>query len=178
MTREEAKDQIIDNLYIPSKKFAESYNIVKYTVDFIFDKHEAQIKAKDEEIEKMKSALSKTISKDIVGGFKLGDLKARSIVAMLFWEWRKDKRIYENANKYTKETAELYVNCSELSFKKAYAMLKGKQMSEDMKWRIELTKNMGMAFGMGVVVFDICERFSPYIFINLGKYALSIGRFQ
>lgn len=50
-------------------------------------------------------------------------------------------------------------------------------MSEDMKWRIELTKNMGMAFGMGVVVFDICERFSPYIFINLGKYALSIGRF-
>ena len=46
-----------------------------------------------------------------------------------------------------------------------------------MKWRIELSKNMGMAFGVGLVVFDICENFSPYIFINLGRYALSIGKF-
>ena len=53
--------------------------------------------------------------------------KARKIVAMLFWEWRKDKRIYENTSKYKKEkeTVKLYVNCSELSFIKAYAMLKG-----------------------------------------------------
>ena len=52
--------------------------------------------------------------------------KARKIVAMLFWEWRKDKRIYENTSKYKKdkETVKLYVNCSELSFIKAYAMLK------------------------------------------------------
>ena len=46
-----------------------------------------------------------------------------------------------------------------------------------MKWRIELSKNMGMAFVVGLVVFDICENFSPYIFINLGRYALSIGKF-
>jgi len=46
-----------------------------------------------------------------------------------------------------------------------------------MKWRTELSKNMGMVFGVGLVVFDICENFSPYIFINLGRYALSIGKF-
>ena len=52
------------------------------------------------------------------------DKKARSIVAMLFWEWRRDKRIYENANRFTKNISEPYVNCSELSFRKAYKMLK------------------------------------------------------
>ena len=50
--------------------------------------------------------------------------KARKIVAMLFWEWRKDKRIYENAKEYQIDRAGLYVICSELSFRKAYTMLK------------------------------------------------------
>ena len=132
MTREEAKDQIIDNLYIPSKKFAESYNIVKYTVDFIFDKHEAQIKAKDEEIEKMKSALSKTISKDIVGGFKLGDLKARSIVAMLFWKMKRQKKVFQKYYEAYGRNNSL-TNCYRgmfeqalMDFNKSRKMLKGK----------------------------------------------------
>ena len=175
MTREEYKKEIFGEpsstkVYKSAKKYIKSL--------------EAQLKAKDKrivELEKNNTNLINDVivlDNDLHRFLSIERKKTCSIVAMLFWEWRKDKRIYENANKYTKETAELYVNCSELSFKKAYAMLKGKQMSEDMKWRIELTKNMGMAFGMGVVVFDICERFSPYIFINLGKYALSIGRFQ
>lgn len=45
-----------------------------------------------------------------------------------------------------------------------------------MKW-IEVTKNMGMAFGFGIVIYDMSENFSPYIYINFGRYALSIGKF-
>ena len=57
-------------------------------------------------------------------GNKIGESKSRSIVAMLFWEWKKDERVYKNANKYTKNIAELYCNCSAYSFQKAYAMIK------------------------------------------------------
>ncbi|MFW9626838.1 MAG: hypothetical protein ACMV1K_08865 [Sulfurospirillum sp.] len=51
-------------------------------------------------------------------------------------------------------------------------------MNEKMKYGIEITRNMGMAFGLGIVIYDMCENFSPYIFINLGRYALSIGKFS
>ena len=98
----------------------------------IYNDHEAQLKAKDKRIAELEKNNTNLINdvivldNDLHRFLSIERKKTRSIVAMLFWEWRKDKRIYENANKYTKETAELYVNCSELSFKKAYAMLKGK----------------------------------------------------
>ena len=46
MTREEAKDKMLENLYIPSKKWAEIYNIVEYTVDSIYDSFEEAMKPK------------------------------------------------------------------------------------------------------------------------------------
>lgn len=135
MTREEAKDQIIDNLHIPSKKFAESYNIVKYTVDFIFDEHEAQLKAKDEEIEGLKDSVSITmdmskalleeltqerkIKEYLVSNFKHQN-KARSIVAMLFWEYRKKHREYFPFAQFERG----YLLALSRAFDKAYAMLK------------------------------------------------------
>ena len=50
-------------------------------------------------------------------------------------------------------------------------------MNTNKNWKIELTKNMGIAFGLGMVIFDMCENFSPYIFINIGRYCISIGKF-
>lgn len=46
-----------------------------------------------------------------------------------------------------------------------------------MKYGIELTRLMGMGFGVGIVIYDMAENFSPYIYINLGRYAISIGKF-
>ena len=92
-----------------------------------------QLKAKDEEIERLKGKtqiLEVLVdnTKDIIKAqTRMCRTKARSIVAMLFWEWRRDKRIYENANRFTKNIAELYVNCSELSFRKSYKILKDKK---------------------------------------------------
>lgn len=114
--------------------------LLKDDINQIYNDHEAQIKAKDEEIERLKDQLSSVHNLmyrngysdaidcyDTFGKFNTKykpNAKARSIVAMLFGEWRKDKRIYENANRFTKNISELYVNCSELSFKKAYKILK------------------------------------------------------
>ena len=128
MTREEAKQTI----FTKSRSYESAHQnyihllSLHKIIDDIFDEHEAQIKAKDEEIEKLKSALSKTISKDIVGGFKLGDRKSRSIVAMLFWEWKKQCKNCKQYNDHTfareQKRSEAYY-----CFKKAYAMLKDKQ---------------------------------------------------
>ena len=79
MTREEAKQTIL----IKSKSYESAHQnyihllSLHKIIDDIFDEHEAQLKAKDEEIERLRAIVAKTISKDIVGGFKLGDKKAR-----------------------------------------------------------------------------------------------------
>lgn len=43
--------------------------------------------------------------------------KARLIVAMLFWEWRKDKRLHGVLSDYTETSEDLFM--------KAYKILKG-----------------------------------------------------
>ena len=91
MTREEAckKAQIID--------FQGGYTIALVTG--IYNDHEAQLKAKDEEIERLKGKtqiLEVLVdnTKDIIEAqTRMCKTKARSIVAMLFWEWKKDKRL-------------------------------------------------------------------------------------
>ena len=112
ITKEDA-----DNLLYESKE-----NLVDSicTQSELIDDLYSQLKQRDDEIERLKH---KRIVQ-ICGFDKRSDNTSRSIVAMLFWEWRKDKRIYENANRFTKNIAELYVDCSELSFRKAYKMLK------------------------------------------------------
>ena len=127
MIREGAKN-VLEQLDIFDYGLYGTLNKVYELIDQIYDEHEAELKAKDEEIERLKAKLeeldklgAEIFMVDLLHG---KDYKARSIVAMLFWEWRKDKRIYENANKFTKKTAELYVNCSELSFRKAQKILK------------------------------------------------------
>ena len=57
---------------------------------------------------------------------KFLDRKARSIVAMLFWEWRKHKRMYE-LTKFVSYLAITHLNnatLSKLIFQQAYKMLK------------------------------------------------------
>ena len=88
--------------------------------------YDAIIIDKDKDIEMLRAIVAKTISKDIVGGFKLGDKKARSIVAMLFWEWKKQCKNCEQYNDHAfareQKRSEAYY-----CFKKAYAMLKDEQ---------------------------------------------------
>ena len=153
MTREERKT------YIKAFYATAIYGELEHLVDEVYGDFEAQLKAKESDLERQdmiikclsmdldsKEKLLKSKDEEIkvlecrayhAEGYisdlhnnpkdkKFYDKKARSIVAMLFWEWRKDKRIYETTSKYKKEKeiVKLYANCSELSFIKAYAMLK------------------------------------------------------
>ena len=134
MTREEAKQTI----FTKSRSYESAHQnyihllSLHKIIDDIFDEHEAQIKAKDEEIEMLRAIVAKIISKDIVGGFKLGDLKARSIVAMLFWMMKRQKAIYIKSfnelginNHNTSFYKGAYEN-SKMRFKQAYKILKDK----------------------------------------------------
>ena len=141
-------------------------NLVSNLIDKIFDEHEAQIKAKDEEIEVSRAQRDGAIAvvqdhraytakkcleikqrdeeierlncrvyhaESYINDLhnhpkdkKFYDAKARSIVAMLFWEWRKHKRMYE-LTKFGSYLAVTHLNNATLSkriFQKAYKMLK------------------------------------------------------
>ena len=152
MTREEAIDLAIDE---HDCKYAEEF------VDKIYNEHEAQLKAKESDLERQ-DMIIKCLSMDLDSKEKLlkakdelindlecrayhaegyindlhnnpkdkkfYDKKARSIVAMLFWEWRKHKRMY-GLSKFGSYLAVTHLNnatLSKLIFQKAYAMLKGK----------------------------------------------------
>ena len=145
MTREEAKQTIL----IKSKSYESAHQnyihllSLHKIIDDIFDEHEAQLKAKDEEIERLKEALEvltvmcelgiKTQDKysKIIQKMKVLN-KARSIVAMLFWDWKKhkqtlkEKRDEENNETPSRDSLAWFwiVAQSEVLFKKAYAMLK------------------------------------------------------
>jgi len=127
MTRESEKSKIrmsviVDGKHINSLKKADE------VIDKIFDEHEAQLKAKDEEINSLK--------RDFTAWSMLlddpQDVKARKICAMLFWEWRKhkqtlkEKRDEENNETPSRDSLAWFwiVAQSEMLFKKAYAMLK------------------------------------------------------
>ena len=125
MTREEYKKEIF-NEYSSTKVYKSAKKYIKSL--------EAQLKAKDEEIEGLKEALEvltvmcelgiKTQDKysKIIQKMKVLN-KARSIVAMLFWEWKKQCRNCEQYNDHTfareQKRSEAYY-----CFQKAYAMLK------------------------------------------------------
>lgn len=90
-------------------------------VNVIFDEHEAQLKAKDEEIKVLECRAyhAEGYISDLHNNpkdKKFYDKKARSIVAMLFWGWREYKRRGENWEDESK--------AYEQSFNKAYAMIK------------------------------------------------------
>lgn len=65
--------------------------------------------------------------KKYIWKLKKGNNKARSIVAMLFWEWRKADRIIES-NAKTRESNSLIARVDErrIAFENAYIMLKDK----------------------------------------------------
>jgi len=85
---------------------------------------EEQLNAKDEEIEKLKKERNHFHDKYIEVGQSIldwaTDKKARSIVAMLFWEWRKAKENYNALYQYDKGIVE----GMRYSFQKAYEMIK------------------------------------------------------
>ena len=158
MTREQAKSKIrmsviVDVKHIDSLKKADE------VTDQIFDYHEAQLKAKENDLERQdmiikclsmdldsKEKQLKAKDEEIKGlgcriyhaeGYindlhnnpkdkKFYDKKARSIVAMLFWEWKKHKRMYE-LTKFGSYLAITHLNnatLSKLIFQQAYKMLK------------------------------------------------------
>ena len=117
MTREEAKDIVFN--YALGQKINDGINTLDEIIDQIFDEHEAKLKAKDEEINSLKrdlTAFSMLLDEPI-------DKKSRSIVAMLFWEWKKQCKNCEQYNDHAfareQKRSEAYY-----CFKKAYAMLK------------------------------------------------------
>ena len=106
-----------------------AYDVPKYVlsdsktlklIDQIYNYNEAQLKAKDEQLEMFKSAVE-TLT-EVVLALK-GDSKARSIVAMLFWVFAKNRRLHKT-NKYFSQDA---VTESYFCFQQAYKMLKAQQ---------------------------------------------------
>lgn len=118
MTREEAKNLLYD-------KHGEDDKLI----DQIYNNHEAQLKAKDEEIERLKGKtqiLEVLVdnTKDIIEAqTRMCRTKARSIVAMLFWVFAKNRRLHKT-NKYFSQDA---VTESYFCFQQAYKMLKAQQ---------------------------------------------------
>ena len=91
-------------------------------VDELYEKYEAQMKAKDEEIVKLKL--------EVLSSFpKIANTKARKIIAMLFWEWRKAETRYQEEWKTKRDNRQLSLLSissykAEELFKQAYKMLK------------------------------------------------------
>ena len=105
--------------------------------DILYDtitKYEAQLKAKDEEIERLncRAYHAEGYINDLHNhpkDKKFYDAKARKIVAMLFWEWKKRKRLYiANGHRSGNAGWGLYeqTNLMEVMFKQAYKTLKDK----------------------------------------------------
>ena len=106
--------------------------IIKLAVTKTKEYYEAQLKAKDEEIKGLRCRTyhAEGYINDLHNNpkdKKFYDKKARSIVAMLFWEWKRRIRLYIE-NKYRNPSANLalYKQASLIQevFKEAYKMLK------------------------------------------------------
>ena len=108
-------------------------NRIEDMLEEIFDDHEVELKAKDEEIERLKA--DKECANDVINWhekeckqyIKLHHTKARSIVSMLFWEGRKHHRMYYESSKARNPSALTHLNSATLSklmFKQAYKMSK------------------------------------------------------
>lgn len=62
-------------------------------IDKLCDEYEALLKAKDKKIERIRTLLMQSNRESVLIGNKIGEGKARSIVAMLFWEAKKTDRL-------------------------------------------------------------------------------------
>ena len=76
------------------------YRLALELVDKIYDEHEAQLKAKDEEIERLncRAYHAEGYISDLhnhPNDKKFLDRKARSIVAMLFWKAKRQKKVFQ-----------------------------------------------------------------------------------
>ena len=124
------KSEIIRNIINDDCYYYTKHSVIEI-VNFIFDEREVQLKAKDEEIERLncRAYHAEGYISDLHNhpkDKKFYDAKARSIVAMLFWEWKKAKREakalmhteYQNGFRDGKE------DIAEELFKQAYKMLK------------------------------------------------------
>lgn len=106
-------------------------------IDQIFDEHEAQLKAKDKDIQIVmdmsKNLLNELKTERDIKKYLIKDLKkqnkARSIVAMLFWEWKKAKNVVKKHEQKGEDVSygKTVMYAREQMFKKAYSMLKDKQ---------------------------------------------------
>ena len=118
MTREEYKKEIF-NEYSSTKVYKSAKKYIKAL--------EKQLKAKDKRIAEFEKNNTNLINdvivldNDLHRFLSIERKKARSIVAMLFWEWRKAKEFTNSSlNKYDKGVMEGL----RYSFAKAYKMLK------------------------------------------------------
>ena len=152
MTRQEAKSKASIRIQFFDAKGANK------VIDQIYNDHEAQLKAKDEEIKELGEIIQQYLipsknydaiikakdeeidrlkwktqilevlvdnTKDIIEAqTRMCRTKARSIVAMLFWEWRKSEaRIYATNIKWN--TGRAFQ--SQILFEAAYKILKEQQ---------------------------------------------------
>ena len=130
LTREEAHTSISRHR---DGKF--DANDVGKLIHQIYNEFEAQLIVKDEEIKKLKAERDHFHNKYIAIGVYISDYikdkKARSIVAMLFWEWRKAETRYQTECKTKRDNRQLSLlsissSKSEVLFKQAYKILKDK----------------------------------------------------
>lgn len=121
----------IDELAIECEDTYSMATMIEDIFEEIFNDFEQQMKAKDEEIERLncRAYHAEGYINDLHNNpkdKKFYYAKARSIVAMLFWEWRKHQRMYE-LSKFGSYLAVTHLNnatLSKLIFKQAYTMLK------------------------------------------------------
>ena len=130
MNREQAKSKIRMSVTV-DKDHIKSLEKADDVIDQIYNDHEAQLKAKDELIKDLECRAyhAEGYINDLHNNpkdKKFYDKKARSIVAMLFWEWKKHKRMY-GLSKFGSYLAVTHLNnatLSKLIFQQAYKMLK------------------------------------------------------
>lgn len=115
-----------------SKWINHIFYLIKQSANQVFDDHEAQLKAKDERIKELdcRAYHAEGYISDLHNEYpkhkKFLDKKARSIVAMLFWEWKEADRLsktyvdYDYLPRRIARKDEAYY-----CFDKAYKMLKG-----------------------------------------------------
>ena len=121
MTREEALDVLIVK--------ADKGDFVKDIINQIYDEHEAKLKAKDEEIANLGELVQAYLipSRNYEAEIRAERKKTRSIVAALFWEWRKAIRVADENTLYVDRYSDAdywYLRAKEEAFKQAHQMLK------------------------------------------------------
>ena len=124
MTREKFIEELNFNCKVDGK---EVWLNIMPCIEKLLDEHEAQLKAKDEEIIKLYNKFGEANEESVYAGYNIGIKKARSIVAMLRKEWRKAEREYKEEGIPNSDAWISYIDARQYSYEKAYAMLKDKQ---------------------------------------------------